>query len=120
LHPDSLRKILLSTYARQPENFETLLGLQGVGPKTIRALSLVSEVICGAAPSYRDPARYTFAHGGKDGIPYPVDRKTYDQSIEFLARAVNRAKIAASDKSEALSKLARLGSQFQGQRTELA
>ena len=105
LHPDSLSKILLSTYERQPQNFEQLLGLSGVGPKTMRALSLISELIYGVAPSYRDPARYSFAHGGKDGIPYPVDRKTYDQSIELLSRAINRSKLGIGEKGEALHRL---------------
>ena len=105
LHPDSLSKILLSTYERQPQNFEQLLGLSGVGPKTIRALSLISELIYGVAPSYRDPVRYSFAHGGKDGIPYPVDRKTYDQSIELLSRAINRSKLGIGEKREALHRL---------------
>ena len=108
LHPDSLAKILLSTYERQPKNFEQLLGLQGVGPKTIRALSLISEIIYGVAPSYRDPARYTFAHGGKDGIPYPVDRKNYDLSIELLSKAINKAKITPAEKKEVFKRLSRL------------
>ncbi len=108
LHPDSLSKILLSTYERQPADFETLLGLEGVGAKTVRALSLISELIYGVAPSYRDPARYSFAHGGKDGIPYPVDRVTYDQSISLLARAIDRAKLEPSDKKQASGRLARL------------
>jgi uncharacterized protein len=108
LHPDSIAKILLSTYERQPANFEQLLGLQGVGPKTIRALSLISEIVYGVAPSYRDPARYTFAHGGKDGIPYPVDRPTYDQSIEILSRAINKAQLTASEKREIFIRLAKL------------
>ncbi|MBI4267761.1 MAG: DUF763 domain-containing protein [Chloroflexi bacterium] len=109
LHPDSLSKILLSTYERQPEDFEQLLGLSGVGPKTIRALSLISELIWGVAPSYRDPARYSFAHGGKDGIPYPVDRQTYDRSIEILRKAINRAKLEPRDKNEAMNSLRRFG-----------
>jgi hypothetical protein len=108
LHPDSLAKILISTYERQPEDFETLLGLEGVGAKTLRALSLISELVYGVPPSHRDPARYSFAHGGKDGIPYPVDKKTYDQSIEILARAVNRAKLGLQDKKEALFRLDRV------------
>jgi len=108
LHPDSLSKILLSTYERQPEDFETLLGLPGVGARTIRALSLISELVYGVPPSYRDPARYSFAHGGKDGIPYPVDKKTYDQSIEILAKAIHRAKIGLTDKKEAARRLGRL------------
>jgi hypothetical protein len=105
LHPDSLSKIILSTYERQPQDFEQLLGLSGVGAKTIRALSLISELIHGVAPSYRDPARYSFAHGGKDGIPYPVDRKTYDQSIELLAKAINKTKLGISEKQRAFSRL---------------
>ncbi len=105
LHPDSIAKILLSTYERQPEDFKQLLGLQGVGPKTIRALSLISEIVYGVAPSYRDPARYTFAHGGKDGIPFPVDRSTYDQSIDILTRAVNKSAISVSEKKEVFRRL---------------
>jgi hypothetical protein len=108
LHPDSLSKIILSTYERQPEDFERLLGLSGVGPKTIRALSLIAELVHGVEPSYRDPARYSFAHGGKDGIPYPVDRQTYDQSIELLSRAINRTKLGLSEKQKAFNRLNRL------------
>jgi hypothetical protein len=108
LHPDSLSKIILSAYERQPENFEKLLGLSGVGARTIRALSLISELIHGVAPSYRDPARYSFAHGGKDGIPYPVDKKTYDKSIEMLAKAINKAKLESSEKQQAFKRLDRM------------
>lgn len=108
LHPDSLKKILLETYEHQPQNFENLLGLPGVGPKTIRALTLISELIYGVPPSYRDPARYTFAHGGKDGIPYPVDRKTYDRSIDLLGQAINRAKLGLIDKNEAHTRLRKI------------
>ena len=108
LHPDSLTKILLSTYERQPQNFEQLLGLQGVGPKTIRALSLISELVHGVSPSYRDPARYSFAHGGKDGIPYPVDRKTYDQSIELLSRAIRKSRLGIREQNDALNRLNRM------------
>jgi len=109
LHPDSLSRIILSTYERQPGNFEELLGLPGVGAKTIRALSLISELVYGIAPSYRDPARYSFAHGGKDGIPYPVDHQTYDQSIELLRKAVGRTKLGIREKNEAVGRLERLG-----------
>ncbi len=108
LHPDSLSRILLSAYERQPEDFEHLLGLSGVGAKTLRALSLISELVHGIAPSYRDPARYTFAHGGKDGIPYPVDRKTYDQSIELLSIAIKKARLGLSEKNNALNRLNRM------------
>jgi hypothetical protein len=105
LHPDSLSKIILSVYERQPKDFEQLLGLSGVGARTIRALSLIAELVHGATPSYADPARYSFAHGGKDGIPYPVDRKTYDRSIELLARAINKTRIGLTEKQQALRRL---------------
>ncbi|MFC2066690.1 DUF763 domain-containing protein [Chloroflexota bacterium] len=108
LHPDSLSRILLSTYERQPQDFEQLLGLSGVRAKTIRALSLLSELVYGVAPSYRDPARYSFAHGGKDGIPYPVDRKTYDQSIELLSRAIRKTRLGIRERTDALNKLNRM------------
>ncbi|MCX6718299.1 MAG: DUF763 domain-containing protein [Candidatus Staskawiczbacteria bacterium] len=79
-----LEKILWRLCDEHPENYENLLATPGVGPKTIRALALVSEVIYGAKPSYEDPARYSFAHGGKDATPYPVDCKTYDQTIDNI------------------------------------
>lgn len=85
--------------------FEGLLGLPGVGARIIRALSLISELVYGIAPSYRDPARYSFAHGGKDGIPYPVDRNTYDRSIELMRKAINRAKMGLREKNEAIARL---------------
>jgi hypothetical protein len=101
-----LHKILEKTYERAPEDFETLLGLQGVGPKTLRALALASELIYGNAASTRDPARFAFAHGGKDGTPFPVDRVTYDRTIAILGRAINRAKIDRSEKVKAFARLA--------------
>ena len=85
-------RILLKTYEEQPDNFERLLGLNGVGPKTLRALSLMAELVYGAERSFRDPARFSFAHGGKDGHPYPVDRQAYDHSIAFLRELVNSSK----------------------------
>jgi len=105
INPQRLEKIFLKTYEAQPENFEQLLGMPGVGPKTIRALSLISELIYGVPISTHDPARFSFAHGGKDGIPYPVEEKTYTQSIEFLKEAVNKAKIGYLDKLHILKRL---------------
>jgi len=107
LHTDRLGKILLIPYERQPEDFEGLLMLEGVGAKTIRALSLISELVYGVPASFRDPARYSFAHGGKDGYPFPVDRETYDSSIEFLAQAVRRTRVGDREKVEALRRLER-------------
>ena len=107
IHPDRLAKIFLKTYERQPENFERLLGVNGVGPKTIRALSLISELIYGVSPSFRDPARYSFAHGGKDGYPYPVDRENYDRSIQILRTALLKAKIGEKERLESIKRLSR-------------
>jgi hypothetical protein len=96
----------LKTYERAPENFEALVGIEGVGPKTLRALALASELIYGTPASMRDPARFAFAHGGKDGIPFPVDRPTYDRTIDILGRALDRAKIDRSERVKALKRLA--------------
>ncbi|HTY40017.1 MAG TPA: DUF763 domain-containing protein, partial [Candidatus Paceibacterota bacterium] len=81
-----LEKILWRLTDRRPENYERLVATPGVGPKTVRALALVSEVVYGARPSYEDPARYSFAHGGKDATPYPVDYPTYDKTIAIMER----------------------------------
>lgn len=103
-----LRKILEFTRERAPKDFETLLGLPGVGPKTIRALALASELIYGEPASFRDPARFSFAHGGKDGHPFPVDRHTYDKTIAILGDTVNKARMAWTEKRDALKRLAAL------------
>ncbi len=95
-----LEKILYLACEKQPENYEKLLAMKGVGPKTMRALALVAEIIYGAKPSYRDPARYSFAHGGKDGTPYLVDKKTYDQTINFFSNVVNKTKLPISEKNK--------------------
>ena len=105
IHPDRLYKTLLITYQRQPGNFENLLGLEGVGPKTLRALSLISELIYDVPVSLRDPARYSFAHGGKDGHPYPVDKESYDKSIEILHQALQKAKVGDNEKIAAFKRL---------------
>ena len=105
INPDRLYKTLLKTYENQSQNFEALLGIQGVGPKTIRAIALLSELIYGAEVSFRDPARFSFAHGGKDGHPYPVNRKIYDSSIELLKSALVAAKIGDREKIDAIKRL---------------
>ncbi|OQX89304.1 MAG: hypothetical protein B6D65_03820 [candidate division Zixibacteria bacterium 4484_93] len=103
-----IRRILVSTYENPPSNFEELLGRHGVGPKTIRALSLLSELVWGTPPDWTDPARFSFAHGGKDGYPYPVDKNTYDKSIAILERAIAKAKISQNEKDKAFGRLRRL------------
>lgn len=105
INPKHLHKILLKTYEKSPRNFEYLLGIPGVGPKAIRSLSLISELIYGVKSSLRDPARFSFAHGGKDGHPYPVDRELYDKSIKILEKSLHRARIERGEKKKALNRL---------------
>jgi uncharacterized protein len=88
-----------------PENFEELLLLKGVGPRTLQSLALVSEVIHGTPSRFKDPARFSFAHGGKDGHPFPVPLKVYDETIGTLQYAVEKAKLGLTDKAEAIKKL---------------
>lgn len=103
--PKRLHRILLKTYERQPEDFTTLLGMEGVGARTLRALSLVGELVYGAPVSITDPARFAFAHGGKDRTPYPVDYPTYDHVIQALHTAVERAGIGQREQVDALKRL---------------
>ncbi len=107
INPDRMKKIFISTYEKQPRNFEELLGIRGLGPKSLRALALISDIIYGAPPSYSDPAIYSYAHGGKDGIPYPVDRAVYDRSIEILERAIKESNLGRKEKLEALRRLSK-------------
>ena len=109
VNPTYLQKILLKTYERAPEDFETLLGMEGVGARTLRALALTSEIIYGTPASTRDPARFSFAHGGKDGFPYPVDTGTYDKTVEVLRNAVTKAGIDRSERVAALKRLVKFG-----------
>ncbi len=105
ISPKYLHKIMLKTYSAAPRNFEGLITIEGVGPKTLRALTLIGELLYGTKPSFRDPARYSFAHGGKDGFPYPVDKDTYNESIAFLESAIKKAEIGENDRLKALKKL---------------
>jgi hypothetical protein len=106
INPKYLQKILVRTYEAAPRDFEALLTIEGVGAKTLRALALTSELIFGTEASRKDPARFSFAHGGKDGTPFPVDRPTYDKTIEVMRDALNRANIDRSEKVSAFRRLA--------------
>jgi hypothetical protein len=106
IDPRHLAKVLLRTYEAAPADFESLLAIEGVGAKTLRALALTSELVYGTRASRTDPARFSFAHGGKDGTPYPVDRETYDKTIDVMRNALNRAHIDRGDKVRAFRRLA--------------
>lgn len=100
-----LGAILWLAHEQHPENFEELLLLPGVGPRTVQSLALVSEVIHGSPSRFKDPARFSFAHGGKDGHPFPVPTRVYDETISTLQTAVHKAKLGAIDKADAIKKL---------------
>lgn len=123
-----LRRILIAAHETQPDSFEALLGTAGVGPATVLSLSLLAELIFEAPASHRDPAErfqvppdhlaedrnrgdrnwadYAYAHGGKDGTPFPVDRETYDRNIALLTEAVRKARVGQNEKMNALRRLA--------------
>jgi hypothetical protein len=127
-----LRRVLVSAHEQHPDSFEKLLGTSGVGPATIRSLSLLAEIVFDAPASHRDPALgarsdgnlihqqtaatftknedrrwadYSYAHGGKDGTPFPVDRATYDQNIAILIDAIRKARVGEYEKMHALRRL---------------
>lgn len=103
-----LGAMLWLTQEKQPRDFESLLLLEGMGPRTLQSMALVSEVIYGTPSRFEDPARFSFAHGGKDGHPFPVPVKIYDETISALSRAVQKAKVGQSDKLQAIRKLSEL------------
>ncbi|MCQ2089935.1 MAG: DUF763 domain-containing protein [Fibrobacter sp.] len=97
--------VLATAYESDPKDFESLLLTPGLGPRTLQSLTLVSEVINGTPSRFRDPARYSFAHGGKDGHPFPVPTKVYDESIRVLQGAIEHAKIGDREKMDCLNRL---------------
>ena len=109
-----LGAVLWLAHERQPADFEELVLLEGVGPRTLQSLALVSEVIHGTPSRFRDPARFAFAHGGKDGHPFPVPIDVYDETIAILQGAVHKAKLGQSDKLDAMKKLSVLAERAEG------
>ncbi len=100
-----LGAVLSQAYESQPEDFETLLLTPGLGPRTVQSLTLVSEVIYGTPSRFSDPARFSFAHGGKDGHPFPVPLKVYDETIRVLGDSIEKSKLGYDDKSKCLKRL---------------
>ena len=98
-------EVLKNAYEIQPEKYEDLIMLKGIGPKKIRALALISDIIYGQKASWKDPVKYSFAHGGKDGFPYPVDKETYDHSIETIKESLYQAKLDDKEKLSAVKRL---------------
>ncbi|MDH5483528.1 MAG: DUF763 domain-containing protein [Candidatus Bathyarchaeota archaeon] len=98
-------KTLQEVYEFQPRSYEELLGFRGIGPATVRGLALVAELIYGEKPSWNDPVKYSFAYGGKDGVPYPVNRRAMDESIQILKQAIQEAKVGYKEKMMSLQRL---------------
>jgi hypothetical protein len=108
-----LGSVLALAHDNPVQNMESLLLLEGVGPRTIQSLTLVSEIIHGTPSRFSDPARFSFAHGGKDGHPFPVPITIYDESIQILDKAVQKARLGDNDKSEALKNLSKVAVQLE-------
>lgn len=102
-----LGAVLALAYEREFHDFGELLLVEKLGPRTLQSLALVAEVVHGAPTRFTDPARFSFAHGGKDGHPFPVPLKTYDQSISVLRRALDSAKLGHPEKLEGFKRLDR-------------
>ena len=92
-------------YEFQPRNYEELLSIRGVGPATVRGLALVAELVYGEKPSWSDPVKFSFAYWGKDGVPFPVNRRAMEESIQVLQQAVQAAKIGDKEKTRSLQRL---------------
>ncbi len=100
-----LGAVLAAAYESPPENFESLLLTPGLGPRTLQSLTLISEVINGTPSRFKDPARFSFAHGGKDGHPFPVPLRIYDESIRILGDAIEKSRLGYNDKSQCINRL---------------
>jgi len=100
-----LEKSIQNLLQKDSRSLTEVLMTENVGPKTIRALSLISELLTGAKPSFEDPARYSFAFGGKDGIPYPVDKITYDKTLNIIEKAIKKAQLSSQEKDETLRRM---------------
>jgi hypothetical protein len=108
-----LGSILWLAQENNIQNFDELLLLEGLGPRTLQSLALVSEVIYGSPTRFKDPARFSFAHGGKDGHPFPVPLKVYDETIEILQNAIQRSKLGNTDKSTAINQLSKIAAKVE-------
>lgn len=108
-----LGSILALAHEKEMKDFESLLLMEGVGPRTIQSMALVSEVIHGTPSRFTDPARFSFAHGGKDGHPFPVPLKVYDESIDILKTSIEKARIGFTDKQKAIESLHRVSKEIE-------
>ncbi|GAL86233.1 hypothetical protein CHU_2835 [Sporocytophaga myxococcoides] len=108
-----LGSVLALAHETEVRNFEELILLKDLGPRTIQSMTLVSEIIHGTPSRFKDPARFAFAHGGKDGHPFPVLTKVYDETIETLKNAVEKARLGSTEKDQAIKKLSQISSEIE-------
>jgi hypothetical protein len=109
--PEKDWRYLQQIYEYQPKNYEEMVSLKGMGGRKIRALALLSKLVHGTELDWKDPVKFSFAHGGKDGIPYPVDEPNYAHSIEFLKETVKQTKLGNEEKSSVLKRLCAIANQ---------
>jgi len=98
-------KAMRKAYDFQPRSYEEFISLRGVGPSTVRGLSLVAELLYGEEASWQDPVRFSFAFGGKDGVPFPVDRRAMDESVDVLKTAIDSSPLKREQRYRALRRL---------------
>jgi hypothetical protein len=109
-------KAMREVYEFQPTSYEELVSMRGIGPSTVRGLSLVAELVYGEEASWRDPVRFSFAFGGKDGVPFPVDRRAMDEAVDLLKTGINAAGVKRGQKLSALRRLRRCVPPIPGER----
>jgi hypothetical protein len=117
---ERLGAVLALAYEQDLRDFASLLLVEGLGPRTLQSLALIAEVVHGAPSRFTDPARFSFAHGGKDGHPFPVPLKTYDESLGVLRRALDAARLGHTEKLEGFRRLDRLSRAVEEERDPMA
>jgi hypothetical protein len=115
-----LGAVLAVAHEQELRDFASLLLVEGLGPRTLQSLALIAEVVHGAPSRFSDPARFSFAHGGKDGHPFPVPLKTYDESLAILRRSLDAAQLGNTEKLEGFRRLDRLTRRVEAKREPLA
>jgi uncharacterized protein len=115
-----LGAVLAVAHEKDLRDFASLLLVEGLGPRTLQSLALIAEVVHGAPSRFSDPARFSFAHGGKDGHPFPVPLKTYDESLAVLRRSLDAARLGHAEKLEGFRRLDRLTRSVEAEREPLA
>jgi hypothetical protein len=115
-----LGAVLAVAHEKDLRDFASLLLVEGLGPRTLQSLALIAEVVHGAPSRFSDPARFSFAHGGKDGHPFPVPLKTYDEALAVLRRSLDAARLGHTEKLEGFRRLDRLTRNVEAERAPLA